>query len=124
MLINNIEHATNFIGTSVELNKEDTTLFAAPETLIDYIAMYSYPLSFIGAIMFTIIQIVDIHIHSMLLNKNLALVFNMFFIIWSLISMSVYYSFSAHEIPYLGYILRYKIPYILPFNPQVVITQL
>ena len=41
MFIKNIEHATNFIGASIVLNKEDTTLYATPETLIDYIAIHA-----------------------------------------------------------------------------------
>jgi hypothetical protein len=123
MFIKNIEHATNFIGASIVLNKEDTTLYATPETLIDYIAIYAYPLSFIGAILFSIIQIIDIQVHSILLNKNLGFIFNILFILWSIISMSVYYGVPLNEIPFLGYILTYKIRYILPLNPQVVITQ-
>jgi len=124
MFINNKEHATNFVGVSTKLNSENTSMYSRPETLVDYFGMYAYPCSFIGAILFSIIQLIDVNVNTIFLNKNLSLLFNFFFIIWSLISWSIFFGSSPYLIPYLGDILKLDIPYILPFNTQVVITQL
>ena len=120
---NNVEHATNFIGTSLTLNGAGTTVYAVPQTLLDYYGMYAFPLSFIGAILFAIVQIIDININTMLVNRNLSILINLCFILWSLISLSVFYNFSPSSIPFVGQLFDYKVDYILPFNTQAVITQ-
>ena len=120
---NNIEHATNLVGTSLILNGADTNVYATPKTLFDYYGMYAFPLSFLGAILFALVQIIDININTMLVNRNLSMVINLSFILWSLISLSVFYNFSPSSIPGIGHIFDYQVDYILPFNTQSVITQ-
>jgi hypothetical protein len=119
----NIEHATNLMGTSVILNGKSTTIYSIPQTVADYYAMYAYPFAFIGAMLFTVIQVMDININTMFVNKNLSMIINMSFIAWSLISLTVYYNIRVNSIPVVGNILTSSIPFILPYNSQVVITQ-
>lgn len=118
----NQEHATNFTGTSIQLNGPNTSVYLPPRTLVDYIGIYCYPLSFIGAILFSLIQIIDINVNSIIVNKNLTTLVSVFFIIWSILAISTYYNLSLN-IPYIGELFSINIPYILPFNPQSVILQ-
>ena len=119
----NIEHATNLTGTSLTLNGAGTNIYAVPQTVFDYYGMYAFPLSFIGSVLFTVVQIMDINLNTMFVNKNLSMAINVSFILWSLISLSVFYNFSPNNVPGLGMILSLQVPYILPFNTQAVITQ-
>jgi hypothetical protein len=119
----NIEHATNLMGTSVILNGKTTTIYSSPQTIVDYYAMYAYPLSFIGAMLFTVVQIMDVNINTMVVNKNLSMIINISFIAWSIISLSVYYNIQTRSIPIIGDILTSDVPFVLPYNSQVVITQ-
>lgn len=119
----NKEHATNLIGTSVTLKGTLSSIYPPPLTIIDYFCMYSYPFCFIGAVLFSIIQIIDININSFFVNKNLSIMINVSFIIWSIVSISVYYNLSIYSVPIIGTILSANIPYVLPFNPQSVIIQ-
>jgi len=120
----NVEHATNLMGTSVMLNGKSTTIYSAPQTIVDYYAMYAYPLSFIGAMLFTVVQVMDININTMFVNKNLSMLINISFIAWSIISLSVYYNIQPRSIPIIGDILTSSVPYVLPYNSQVVIAQM
>jgi hypothetical protein len=119
-----IEHATNLIGTSVILNSTKTSFYAQPQTLIDYFAMYAYPISFIGAIFFTILEFIDVRFQTIFFNRNISVFINLLFILSSFISLSVFYNFLPSSIPYIGPIFSFKVPYILPLNTQSVITQL
>ena len=85
--------------------------------------MYSYPLSFIGAVLFTIVQIIDVNLNTLVANKNLSLAINICFIFWSTVGMATYYNLPILRVPLLGDLLQFKIPYVLPFNTQSVITQ-
>jgi hypothetical protein len=118
-----LEHATNLSGTSVILNGVSTSFYAQPLTVLDYFGMYAYPLSFIGAMFFTVIQIVDVSFPSTFFHKNVVIIINVCFILWSLIAMSVYYNFLPTSIPWIGPVFGYRIPYLLPFNTQSVIVQ-
>lgn len=120
---NNIEHATNLTGTSLMLNGAGTNIYAVPQTIFDYYGMYAFPFSFVGAVLFTVVQIMDINLNTLVVNKNLSMAINISFILWSLISLSVFYNFSPNSVPGLGTILSLQVPYILPFNTQAVITQ-
>jgi hypothetical protein len=121
--ITNIEHATNVAGTSVALAGVNSNMYTPPQTLTDYFIMYSYPLAFIGAILFTIVQIIDVNLNTLVANKNISIVINISFIVWSVISLSVFYNIQLSNIPILGSILTVEIPYILPLNTQAVVTQ-
>ena len=66
-----LEHATNLSGISVTLNGAKTSIFAQPQTIFDIYGMYAYPLSFFGAICFTIVQFMDININTLVANKNI-----------------------------------------------------
>jgi hypothetical protein len=118
-----IEHATNFVGTSLQLSGLSTSIYATPRTLIDYYGMFAYPLAFIGAVLFSIIQVIDVNLNSIFVNKNLSLLINLSFIIWSIIGLTTYFNISPSGLPYIGQLFTFQIPYILPFNPQTVITQ-
>lgn len=118
-----MEHATNLAGTSVILNGEGTSIFSPPATILDYYGMYAYPLSFIGAMMFTVVQLMDINLNTLVANKNLSLFINMSFIMWSIISLSVFFNAPPTAIPYIGPLFSFRIPFILPFNTQSVIVQ-
>jgi hypothetical protein len=117
------EHATNISGASVELNGPYTSIYANPLTLIDYYGMYCYPLAFIGAILFPIIQLIDVNLNTIILNKNVSLFINTSFIMWSILGLSTYYNFSLSAIPYIGPVFEIEIPYILPFNKRTVVLQ-
>jgi hypothetical protein len=118
-----IEHATNVTGTSVQLTGSTSSIYPSPQTLFDYIGLYSYPLSFVGAILFSIISIIDINLNTLVANKNFSLIINLAFIVWSIISLTIFYNVPVYSVPILGSILSFHIPYILPFNTQSVIIQ-
>jgi hypothetical protein len=118
-----IEHATNVSGTSVQLTGSTSSIYPSPQTLFDYIGLYSYPLSFVGAILFSIISIIDINLNTLVANKNFSLIINLAFIVWSIISLTIFYNVPVYSVPILGSILSFHIPYILPFNTQSVIIQ-
>ena len=120
----NVEHATNLVGISVGLNGINTNIFAQPQTVLDYFGMYAYPLSFIGAILFTVVQIMDINLNTAVANKNLSMVINLSFIVWSIIGMTTYYNLPVSSVPFIGQIFTYNLKYVLPFNTQSVVTQL
>jgi hypothetical protein len=126
-IISPIEHATNISGGSIaSLNAEHTSVYAVPTVLIQYYIMYAYPLSFIGAICFTIVQIMDINISSIVANKNVTMLINISFIAWSFVSLSVYYGAGLLDLttwPVLGNILGLDLWPILPYRTDVVITQ-
>ena len=65
----------------------------------------------------------DININTLVANKNITILINVSFIIWSIISLSVYYNYPPNRIPYIGAIFNIQIPYILPFNTQSVVVQ-
>jgi hypothetical protein len=117
------EHVTNVLGTSVQLNGSGSSIYPEPQTILDYLCMYAYPLSFFGAICFTIVQFMDININTLVANKNLSLVINLLFILWSIVGLIAFYNIPIYSVPILGNILLLKIPYILPFNTQTVVTQ-
>ena len=85
--------------------------------------MFAYPLAFIGAVLFSIIQVIDVNLNTIFVNKNLSLLINLSFIIWSIIGLTTYFNISPSGLPYIGQLFTFQIPYILPFNPQTVITQ-
>jgi hypothetical protein len=120
---NSIENLTNISASSVQLHGSGTSIFSPPQTILDLLVMYSYPLSFIGAILFTIIQIIDINPNTLIANKNISIAINISFVIWSVVSMCVYYNIPIYNIPLLGDILQLKIPFVFPLNTQAVITQ-
>jgi hypothetical protein len=79
--------------------------------------------SFVGAIFFTIVQIIDVNINTVIANKNLSLAINISFIAWSVVSMAVFYNLPIYSSPILGSILSANIPFVLPFNSQSVVIQ-
>jgi hypothetical protein len=118
-----IENLTNVTASSVQLHGSNTNIFSPPATLLDILVMYSYPLSFVGAILFTVIQIIDINPNTLVANKNISIAINISFVIWSIVSMCVYYNIPIYNIPVIGDILQLKVPYVFPLNTQAVITQ-
>ena len=117
------EHATNVSGTSIKLSCSGTSVYPAPITIFDYFFLYAYPISFLGAIFFTVVQIIDVNINTIIANKNLSLAINISFIAWSVVSMAVFYNLPIYSSPILGSILSADIPFVLPFNTQSVVTQ-
>ena len=120
---NNVELLTNVQGTSLRLAGSSSSIYAPPITLADYIVRYSYPLSFVGAILFTIVQIMDINLNTLVANKNMSMAINICFIVWSVISMLVFYNIPLTWIPIVGDLLSIHVPLILPLNTQTVVTQ-
>jgi hypothetical protein len=119
----NLEQLTGVTGASVQLAGSASTGYATSKTLTDYLVKYSYPLSFIGAILFTVTQIVDINIPSVIGNKNISMALNVSFITWSVVAMSVFFNIQLSSIPILGAIITSDVPYVLPLNTQTVVTQ-
>jgi hypothetical protein len=120
---NNVELLTNVQGTSLRLAGSSSSIYAPPITLLDYIVRYSYPLSFVGAILFTIVQIMDVNLNTLVANKNMSMAINISFIVWSVVSMLVFYNIPLTWIPIVGDLLSIRVPLLLPLNTQTVVTQ-
>lgn len=85
-----------------------TVAHTSPSSIFDYIFMYAYACSFIGAILYGITSIISIDPGSIIVNKNLSLTLNVFLGLSGAISLFVWFDIPN---PLLG---------VTALNPGVV----
>jgi len=126
LLNTNIEHLTGLSTGATQLNGVNTSTTVSPTTIVDWVFAYSYLFSFIGAILFTIIQIVDVNIPSMYFNKNVIIAINVMFILWSTMATIHFFNKNISDIPLVGRLLNnffeMDIPYVLPFHTNSMVV--
>ena len=96
-LIEEITNARSFSGTSTRLIEGITGAgsFAGtstPSTILDYIFIYSLPLSFIGSIAYALLAIMQTDIASVGVNKNILLVLYIYIFLCGFFSSCVWYN--------------------------------
>jgi len=63
-----------------------------PQTLLDYLFIYSHVISFIGAILYSINSIFNTNAEYIIINKNLSIVFSVYIFLCGVLSMYVWYN--------------------------------
>jgi hypothetical protein len=91
-------------------NVQGKTVKTSPSTLFDWVFMYAYFFSFVGSIFFSIISIINIDINSILINRNVSFILNLYIGICGAVSFCIWYNI---ENPVFG---------ITSLNPGVVKT--
>jgi len=68
-----------------------------PQTILDYLFMYSYIISFIGCIIYGFTTSLNLNMINVIANKNILIVINMYILICGIISFCTWYDI---ELPY------------------------
>lgn len=71
---------------------------AAPVLIPDYIFMWSFLISFIGAIFFALTQLISVDPSTILVNKNVSLAINIIVGISGIVSMFVWFNMDIPEL--------------------------
>jgi ABC-type amino acid transport system permease subunit len=71
---------------------------AAPVLIPDYIFMWSFLFSFIGAIFFSLTQLVSVDPSSILVNKNVSLIVNIVVGVSGIVSMFVWFNMDIPQL--------------------------
>jgi hypothetical protein len=66
---------------------------APPSRYLDYIFQYTYPICFIGAILFSVNSFINVDVTSMFANKNISTAFNIYMGIYGYVAICYYYNF-------------------------------
>lgn len=80
--------------TGIAGNSGGTIAAKSPSTPWEYLFQFSFAVSFIGAIFFGIISLINIEPTSIITNKNVSFGLNIFIIISSVISMFVWFNMN------------------------------
>jgi len=100
------------IGSPVIFIVTKTTATSAiqkPDTVFDYIFMYSYFFAFLGAILYSVTSIISVDVTSIFANKNISVILNVYLGVTGLISLFVWYGIN--------------LPFYI-FNQNVVVTSI
>ena len=65
-----------------------------PETVFDYLFMFSYFFAFVGAILFSVTSIISVDVTTIIANKNISTLLNVYIGITGLISLYVWYGIN------------------------------
>jgi hypothetical protein len=115
----------NQIGSSILINNKRFKLAGIgspavftvttynPESLLDYLFRYSFFFAFIGSILYSVNSVISIDVPSVIINKNLSLIFNMYMLICAILSIFYWYDIDISPL----------IPKKL-FNQSVIVTRI
>jgi len=103
----------NFKFNNVELYNGDTQIesytnvnsAADPNSILDYIFMYSVVFSFLGAIAYTMLSVLQINPNDLIVNKNMVIAINVYFGLCGLLSFIAWYQFDTSYM-YSGWLKR------------------
>jgi len=70
-----------------------------PTKLWEWVFMYSYPVCFVGSIFYGIVSVVNLDPSSILVNRNVSVIFNVYIFACSIVSMFVWFNIDN---PILG----------------------
>ena len=70
----------------------------APVTLFDYLFMYSYFIGFIGAILYSVGSLITIDVPSVMMNRSVSLVMNIYISICGFISICTWFNLDINNI--------------------------
>ena len=68
----------------------------APRTITDYIFMFSYLISFLGAIFFSMASLIQIDPSTLIANKNISFVLNLFIGVCGIVSMIIWVNYDIN----------------------------
>jgi len=116
----NISHFTNIQGNilndnnvveHLRVNTADSgSVNVKPNTILDYVFMFAYLISFIGAIFFSMASLVQIDPSTIIANKNVSFAINLFIGVCGLVSMIIWVNFD----------IDFDILYLFGLNQEVV----
>ena len=69
-----------------------------PQTVMDYLFMYSYFFAVIGAIFYSVSTFISIDASSIIMNKNISVVFNAYITVCGLLSLCVWFNINTNFI--------------------------
>ena len=80
---NLVENIANVSGQTVNINAT---------SIVDFIFMYAFLFSFLGAILYSVTSMVNIDVGSVIINKNVSVVLNAYLGICGAVSFFVWYN--------------------------------
>jgi hypothetical protein len=94
--INNKLLELSGIGSPVIITITSTRI--DPITIFDYLFMYSYFFAVIGAVFYSVSTFISIDASSVLMNKNVSVVFNAYIAVCGLLSLCIWFNINTNFI--------------------------
>ena len=97
------------VGTTVDSNYSmgyPTSQSHSPSSLFDYLFYFAYPVSFAGAIFYGLVSVMQIDPATIIVNRNVAVILNMYIGICAIISIFIWYKLNISIFSNINYNLK------------------
>ena len=74
-----------------------------PSSIFDYIFYFAYPVSFVGAIFYGIVSVMEVDLSSIIVNKNMSVILNMYIGICGITSLFIWYNINISIFSNINY---------------------
>ena len=108
--INNIEKYSG-VSTTVDpgysmVDQPSQTQSHSPSSIFDYLFYFAYPISFAGAIFYGLVSVVQIDPSTIIVNRNVAIILNIYIGICAIISIFIWYNLNISIFNNINYNLK------------------